>query len=151
MLWNKLLLIAIISFSGRAFSEGKLVYLLNNFDDSIHVSAININNSTIIFPFNFCLSSIGDLKFVITDLEDRNYQIKAQLNDRCTVRNEQFIEPFSSVGKVFHKDEIQFYYKLPDSDFNIKAVFCNFKKQCVESNSLRITYRSAEKKGKNSE
>lgn len=126
---------------GYVKADDGFKYTLNSSEsEEVYLMAINTGSNKNKLPFNFCISSLGDLTFEIKDKEGNKYPLSSMINDRCNPHKEVYVEPFSLVGKVFHKSGIKSYYSLPKSEFLMKAILCDKERECEESNEVKVTF-----------
>ncbi|WP_299263137.1 hypothetical protein [uncultured Psychrosphaera sp.] len=111
--------------------------------DEIHILLLNESYSLTKVNYNFCLSSVGDLNLLISNLKGISIPLESHINAKCKFENKSVLDFNEFKGKVFFKNAIELYYDLQNEDgYFLSAELCENKPKgkinCISSNKIEV-------------
>ncbi|WP_406665652.1 hypothetical protein [Gallaecimonas sp. GXIMD1310] len=141
---NAKLLLALLFFSGCAYSNADVKVLLTQVDgEHLSVTVQNVTDSDYDFEYNFCRSSVGSLSFELKDSDGNVQPVRAFLNDGCALDEKFKIRAYGAISREFNIDDIVALYENPKGVISFKALFCGHtrygkKTDCISSNTIDV-------------
>lgn len=136
-MWVRLILFMGLLFPLGVKGNERVDTKIQALDDGfLYLTFLNSGGQSIHLKHNLCMSTIGHLRFKITDTDGKEYKPKGYLNEDCDLDYYPVIRPFHIAGKVFSLELIKLYHGLHEGAYYVSVSVCPVETECSHSNEV---------------